>query len=123
LTVKKLTSSVASGAGSSTVPAAASVHGVSTGGKTRTMTSMIKAASSPVTTKTPSVAPRMRPALRRERVLAMLPASEQNTSGTTRQNIMLMNTVPSGSRQTAPGQAAPTAQPSTIHPSIAARKP
>ena len=79
------------------------------------MTSMIKAASSPVTTKTPSVAPRMRPALRRERVLAMLPASEQNTSGTTRQNIMLMNSVPRNSILPPNfGANAPTRQPATM---------
>ena len=56
-------------------------------------------------------------------ILAMAEAMKQNTIGTTTQNIMLMNTVPSGSRQTAPGQAAPTAQPSTMQASIAARKP
>lgn len=39
---------------------------------------------------------------------------EQNTMGTATQNIILMKTVPSGSRQVAPGQTAPTAQPATI---------
>ena len=46
-----------------------------------------------------------------------------NIARTTMQNIMLMNTVPSGSRQTAPGQPALTAQPTTMQASIAARKP
>ena len=56
-------------------------------------------------------------------MLATAPEIDAKTSGTTMQNIMLMNTVPSGSRQTAPGQAAPTAQPSAMQASIAARKP
>ena len=50
----------------------------------------------PVTTKVSTVTPMMRPARRTLRIPAMAPAMEKNTSGTTTQNIILMNTVPAG---------------------------
>ena len=54
---------------------------------------------------------------------AMEPASEQNTSGTTMQNMRLMKMAPSGARLAAPGHSAPRRQPSTIESSIAPRNP
>ena len=51
-------------------------------------------------------------------MFAMAEAMEQNTIGTTTQNIMFINTVPSGSRQVAPGQTAPTMQPAMMPVSI-----
>ena len=122
-TVKKLTSSAARLACASTLPAEASVHGSGTGGQMCMNTSMTAAAISPVTMKTASVVPMILPARFGLFMQAMEPASEQNTSGTTMQNIRLMKIVPSGARQTAPGQNAPRAQPSTMLSSIAPRKP
>jgi hypothetical protein len=65
-------------------------------------------------------------------MLAIAEAMEQNTIGTTTQNIRLMNTVPSGSRTVAPeltvspststtGHSQPTIQPATIPTSIVIR--
>jgi hypothetical protein len=59
-----------------------------------------------------------RPARRALFMLAMAEAMEQNTSGTTTQNMRLMNTVPMGSRAVAPGQTAPTTQPAAMPTSI-----
>ena len=47
-------------------------------------------------------------------MFAMAEEMEQNTIGTTTQNIMFMNTVPSGSRAVAPGHTAPTMQSATM---------
>ena len=54
---------------------------------------------------------------------AMELESEQNTSGTTMQNMRLMKIVPSGARQSAFGHSAPSRHPSTMASSIAAKKP
>ena len=51
-------------------------------------------------------------------MFAMAEEMEQNTIGTTTQNIMFMNTVPSGSRAVAPGHTAPTMQPATMPTSM-----
>ena len=67
-----------------------------------------------VTKKVSRVAPMIFPARRMPFILAMAEEIEQNTMGTATQNIILMKTVPSGSRQVAPGHTAPTAQPATI---------
>lgn len=50
----------------------------------------------PVTTKVSTVTPMMRPARRTLRIPAMAPAMEENTSGTTTQNMRLMKICPSG---------------------------
>ena len=47
-------------------------------------------------------------------MLAMDEEMEKKTIGTTTQNIMLMNSVPSGSSAPAPSQAKPTTMPSTM---------
>ena len=82
-----------------------------------------------VTRKVATVVPRTLPALRISPMLAMAEAMEQNTIGTTTQNIRLMNTVPSGSSTVAPalttspstvttGQSQPTMQPATMPTSM-----
>ena len=76
----------------------------------------------PVTTNTVSVTPIIRPALRRLFIPATDAEMEKNTSGTTTQNIMLMNTVPSGRMACAtPGSSPPTTHPATMAASITAR--
>ena len=82
-----------------------------------------------VTRKVATVVPRTLPALRISPILAMAEAMEQNTIGTTTQNIRLINTVPSGSSTVAPalttspstvttGHSQPTMQPATIPTSM-----
>ena len=83
---------------------------------------MIAAAMTPVTTKVAMVVPMIFPARRALPILAMAPAMEANTSGTTMQNIRLINTVPRGSSAEAPGQTAPTMQPATMPSTMNARK-
>ena len=65
----------------------------------------------------------MRPARFAELMFAIAEAMEQNTIGTTTQNIILINSVPNGSRAVAPGHAAPTIQPATMPRSISVMKP
>ena len=98
-------------------------QGVSTGGKIFISTNMITAAMAPVTTKVATVVPRILPALFFDLIPAMDPDIDANTSGTTIQNIMLMNTVPKGLIAPAnPGANQPTIQPSIIAPIRIARK-
>ena len=68
--------------------------------------------------KVATVMPMILPARRMPFMLAMADEIEQNTIGTTTQNIMFMNTVPSGSRAVAPGHTAPTMQPATMPTSM-----
>ena len=79
---------------------------------------MSTAAMAAVTMKVATVTPSTLPARLTLPMFAMAEAMEQNTIGTTTQNIMFMNTVPSGSRQVAPGQTAPTMQPAIMPVSI-----
>ena len=81
------------------------------------------AAMAAVEKNVPTVMPMMRPARFAELIFAIAEAMEQNTIGTTTQNIMLMNSVPKGSRAVAPGQTAPTTQPATMPSSISVMKP
>ena len=89
-----------------------------TSGITRQTAYITTAAMAAVTRNVTRVAPMIFPARRIPFMLAMAEAMEQNTMGTATQNIILMKTVPNGSRQVAPGQAAPTAHPATIAISI-----
>ena len=101
----------------------------------RQTTYMMMAAMPAVTMKVLTVTPMILPAFFMESMLAMAEAMEQNTMGTTMQNIRLMNTVPRGSRIRAPGsrmlpsasltagKMAPTIQPATIPASMKIRKP
>ena len=68
-----------------------------------------------------TVVPISLPALLALFIFAMDDEMEKNTIGTTTQNIMLINSVPRGSRAPAPGQANPTIIPSTI-PRIIVKK-
>ena len=61
-----------------------------------------------------TVVPISFPALRALFILAMEEEMEKKTIGTTTQNIMLINKVPSGSSAPAPGHANPTIMPRTI---------
>ena len=80
------------------------------------------AAMAPVMTKVATVVPMILPARFMLFMLAMEPAMDTNTSGTTTQNIMLMNTVPKGfSTVAAPGASQPTIAPMTIAPSMMPR--
>lgn len=67
-----------------------------------------------VTMNTITVVPSTLPARFTLPMFAMAEEIEQKTIGTTTQNIIFMNTVPSGSRAVAPGQTAPTMQPATM---------
>ena len=99
-----------------------SCQGSSTGGKIFMMTNMITAAMAPVTTKVITVVPMILPARLRLRTLATELAMDANTSGTTTQNIMLMNTVPRGAMRVPKlGATKPTMQPATMEPSMRAR--
>ena len=80
---------------------------------------MMTEAMAPVTTKVAMVTPMIFPARARLFMLAMAPATEQNTSGTTMQNSRLIKIVPRGSSAVAPGQAQPTAHPAAMAPSMA----
>ena len=83
-------------------------------GTISTMTYIITAAMAAVTTKVSRVVLMTLPARRTECMLAMAEETEQNTMGTTTQNIMLVNRAPRGSSAVAPGQAKPTMQPRTM---------
>ena len=72
------------------------VQGSSTGGTSFMTMNMMTAATAPVTTKVSTVVPMILPARFRLRTLATELEMEANTSGTTTQNIILMNTVPAG---------------------------
>ena len=76
------------------------------------------AAIAAVTANTATVTPSTLPARFALPMFAMAEEMEQNTIGTTTQNIMFMNTVPSGSRAVAPGHTAPTMQPATMPTSM-----
>ena len=56
-------------------------------------------------------------------MLAMAEEMEQNTIGTTTQNIRFTNTVPIGSSAFAPSHSAPTTHPATMPSSIQIKKP
>ena len=98
-------------------------QGSKTGGKSLTAANMMIAAIMPVTTKMPMLAPMILPARPRLDILAIDPAMDANTSGTTTQNIILINTVPNG-LMACPneGNNMPTIAPRTIPPIIRARK-
>ena len=72
-----------------------------------------------VTRNVATVTPMILPARRALFILAMAEAIEQNTMGTTTQNIMLMNSVPRNSILPPKlGANAPTRQPATMPVSI-----
>ena len=120
--VKKLTIISDREACSPMASVAMSVQGVSTGGKTFISTNMMTAAMAPVTTKVATVVPMILPARRRLRTLATEFAMEANTSGTTTQNIMLINTVPKGLMAWPKlGKDQPAIQPSTMAASMMIR--
>ena len=85
------------------------------------MTYMITEAMTVVHIKVSTVVPMSFPARLAFFMLAMEEEMEKNTIGTTTQNIMLINSVPSGSSAPAPGQAKPTTMPSTM-PRIMVKK-
>ena len=101
----------------------------------RQTTYMITAAMAAVIIKVATVTPMILPAFFMESMLAMAEAMEQNTMGTTMQNIRLMNTVPRGSSTLAPGSmispwasftaghTAPTMQPPMMPISMQIIKP
>ena len=123
-TVKKFTSRSGSEAYSPISPAGISCHGASTGGTTFISANIIIAAMVPVATNTVTVMPNIRPARRIFPMLATDTATEANTSGTTTQNIMLMNTVPRGLTATAaPGAIQPRTHPSNMLSSITPKNP
>ena len=64
--------------------------------------------------KVTTVVPMTLPAFLAETMLATALEMEKNTIGTTTQNIMLMNTVPRGSRAVAPGHSQPVMAPATM---------
>ena len=92
--VKKLTIISVMVACSPTSSAARSAQGDSTGGEIFINTNMMTAAMAPVITKVTMVVPMILPARWRLSILATEPAMEAKTSGTTTQNIILINTVP-----------------------------
>ena len=94
--VKKFTIMSAREACSPMASVAMSVQGSSTGGTSFMTMNMMTAATAPVTTKVSTVVPMILPARFRLRTLATELEMEANTSGTTTQNIILMNTVPAG---------------------------
>ena len=98
-------------------------QGSRTGGNIFISTNMMTAAIAPVTIKVATVVPMIFPARPRLLMLAIDPAIEANTRGTTTQNIMLMNTVPKGLIVwPKSGANQPTIQPKTMPPNISARK-
>ena len=123
LAVKKLTIMSEMEAYSPISSEGMSFQGTSTGGKIFISANMMTAAMAPVMTKVATVVPMILPARFMLFMLAMEPAMDTNTSGTTTQNIMLMNTVPKGFRTPAAvGASQPTMAPSTIAPSMMPRK-
>ncbi len=94
--------------GSSTTPSERLLQGSRTGGISFISTIIMVAAMAPVITKVKMVVPMILPARRRLRMVAMEPAMEENTIGTTMQNIMLMNSVPRGLRTVAPALTDPS---------------
>ena len=88
--------------GLSTSPVARSLQGSRTGGISFISTIMMTAAMAPVTTKVKMVLPMILPARLRLFIVAMDPEIEENTMGTTMQNIMFRNSVPRGLRTVAP---------------------
>ena len=121
-TVKKLTIMSEMEAYSPISSEGISLQGVNTGGKIFISMNMITAAMAPVMTKVAMVLPRILPARLRLRIFATELAMEANTSGTTTQNIMLMNTVPSGLMALPkPGANQPTMHPAIIAPSMIAK--
>ena len=82
---------------------------------------MITEAMIVVHMKVRTVVPMSLPARLTLFILAMEEEMEKKTIGTTTQNIMLMNRVPSGSSAPAPGQAKPTTMPRTM-PRIMVKK-
>ena len=121
--VKKLTIISVKEACSPISSAARSAHGTSTGGNSFISTNMITAAIAPVTTKVPMVVAMIFPARWRLSILATDPAMEENTSGTTMQNIRLMKTFPKKAILCpASGQNQPTSAPAIMQQSKIARK-
>ena len=123
-TVKKFTISSDTEAYSPISSDGISCHGTGTGGTTFIRANIMTAAISPVTTNTATVTPMILPARRMLFMPATAPAMEANTSGTTTQNIMLMNTVPRGlMAAAASGNSQPSTQPSSMLSSITPRNP
>ena len=88
-----------------------------------TINVMMTAAMAPVMTKVATVVPMILPARFMLFMLAMEPAMDTNTRGTTTQNIILMNTVPRGFTTGATlGASQPTSAPMIIAPSMMPRK-
>ena len=119
--------------GSSTTPSVRLLQGSSTGGKIFMMTIMMTAAMAPVMMKVSTVVPIILPARLRLFMVAMEPAMEENTIGTTMQNIMLIKRVPKGLRTVAPawmtsspsftwGKIQPTTEPRIMDASMMPRK-
>ena len=132
LTVKKFTIRSGMEMGLSTSPAARSLQGSRTGGISFISTIMMTAAMAPVMTKVKMVVPMILPARLRLFIVAMDPEIEENTMGTTMQNIMFRNSVPRGLRTVAPawmtsspsltcGKNQPTREPMIMEPSMMAR--
>ena len=113
-TVKKFTS-ISEAETEPTSPSGGAYVPVTRGTRRQTIY-MITAAMAAVTKNVATVTPMIFPARRMLFILAMAEAMEQNTMGTTTQNIRLIKIVPMGCRQVAPGHTAPTA-----HPAIMAR--
>ena len=85
-------------------------------------TNMMTAAIAPVTTNVRIVVPMILPARFLLFMFAIEPAIDENTSGTTTQNIMLMNTCPRASMCPAPvGNSHPKMHPSTMALTMMAR--
>ena len=132
-TVKKFTIRSGMEMGSSTTPSVRVLQGSSTGGKIFMMTIMMTAAMAPVMMKVSTVVPMILPARLRLFMVATDPAMDENTMGTTMQNIMFRNSVPKGSRTVAPalmtsslasrtsGKIQPTMEPRIMDPSMTAR--
>ena len=97
------------------------------------MTIMITAAMAPVMMKVRMVEPMILPARLRLRMVATDPPMDENTMGTTMQNIMFRNRVPRGLSTVAPasmttslasltwGHIQPTTAPRIMDPSMTAR--
>ena len=83
-------------------------------GNTRAMIYIIRAAIPAVTQNVPTVTPMILPARLALLIFAMADDIEQNTIGTTTQNIKFVKIVPNGSRTVAPGHKRPTMQPAII---------
>ena len=98
------------------------VHASRTGGNIFISTNIITAAIAPVIIKVSIVVPIIFPARRRLFIPATEPAIDANTSGTTTQNIIFINTVPRGFIAVPPlGLSQPNMHPATIAASITAR--